>query len=312
MMSQINYSIIVPHKNAPDLLEHCLSTIPVRDDVQVIVVDDNSDASKVDFEHFPKWEGTNYEYYLTKEGKGGGYARNVGLEHTIGKWVLFLDADDYLQPSIGAIMDEEVNTDADLIYFRPKAVMQEDHSLTSTRADVYNMMIDEYFQTKDENNIRTRFFVPWTKFVRKSLIDSRSIRFDELPYSNDVVCSVIIGCYAKTICVRDTSFYVVTQSKHSLTTGMFRKPHELEARTVAFFDAAKIIYDNGYRIDEAWTMNYLGMQIRASRKDIIRYYRVVRSFGYKRMEIIRKLYKKNDWKAHLKRLYVFFVTLFEN
>ena len=48
----INYSIVIPHKNTPDLLQYCLDSIPVRDDVQVIVVDDNSDADKVDFEHF--------------------------------------------------------------------------------------------------------------------------------------------------------------------------------------------------------------------------------------------------------------------
>ena len=38
----INFSIIVPHKDIPFLLEDCLLSIPQRDDVQIIVVDDNS------------------------------------------------------------------------------------------------------------------------------------------------------------------------------------------------------------------------------------------------------------------------------
>lgn len=42
------YSIIIPHYNIPELLQRCLDSIPERDDVQVIVVDDNSDSSKVD------------------------------------------------------------------------------------------------------------------------------------------------------------------------------------------------------------------------------------------------------------------------
>ena len=41
-----NYSFIIPHKNCPDLLQRCVDSIPERDDVQVIVVDDNSDDSK--------------------------------------------------------------------------------------------------------------------------------------------------------------------------------------------------------------------------------------------------------------------------
>ena len=36
------FSIIIPHKDIPDLLMRCLRSIPVSEDIQVIVVDDNS------------------------------------------------------------------------------------------------------------------------------------------------------------------------------------------------------------------------------------------------------------------------------
>ena len=41
--TSINYSIIIPHKNIPELLVRCLNSIPEREDIQVIVVDDCSD-----------------------------------------------------------------------------------------------------------------------------------------------------------------------------------------------------------------------------------------------------------------------------
>ena len=44
--TMLYYSIVIPHKNAQDLLKYCLDSIPIRDDIQVIVVDDNSDADK--------------------------------------------------------------------------------------------------------------------------------------------------------------------------------------------------------------------------------------------------------------------------
>lgn len=50
---EIVYSIIIPHKNIPDLLRRCLDSIPQRPDIQIIVVDDNSSPDKVDFAHFP-------------------------------------------------------------------------------------------------------------------------------------------------------------------------------------------------------------------------------------------------------------------
>ena len=85
----INYSIIIPHKNIPDLLQRCLNSIPRRTDIQIIVVDDNSDPKKVDFEHFPGVGEKCVEVYFTKEGKGAGYARNMGLKYAKGKWLLF-------------------------------------------------------------------------------------------------------------------------------------------------------------------------------------------------------------------------------
>ena len=39
---EILYSIIIPHKDIPCLLQRCLDSIPPRDDVQIIVADDDS------------------------------------------------------------------------------------------------------------------------------------------------------------------------------------------------------------------------------------------------------------------------------
>ena len=90
----INYSIIIPHKNIPYLLQRCIDSIPYRDDVQIIVIDDNSDPTIVDFSNFPGCNRPQVEIYFTKDGRGAGYARNVGLQHVKEKWVLFADADD--------------------------------------------------------------------------------------------------------------------------------------------------------------------------------------------------------------------------
>ena len=38
----MNYSVIIPHKNVPKLLARCVNSIPVRDDIEVIVIDDCS------------------------------------------------------------------------------------------------------------------------------------------------------------------------------------------------------------------------------------------------------------------------------
>ena len=39
-----HYSIIIPHKNTPRLLERCLCSIPTWDEIQIIIIDDNSNS----------------------------------------------------------------------------------------------------------------------------------------------------------------------------------------------------------------------------------------------------------------------------
>ena len=42
MIAYPTYSFIIPHYNIPELLERCLNSIPEREDVEVLVVDDCS------------------------------------------------------------------------------------------------------------------------------------------------------------------------------------------------------------------------------------------------------------------------------
>ena len=76
----MDYTIIIPHKSIPNLLQRCLDSIPYRDDIQIIIVDDNSDPAVVDFAQFPGHDRPNTEIYFTKEGKGTSYARNFRLD----------------------------------------------------------------------------------------------------------------------------------------------------------------------------------------------------------------------------------------
>ena len=48
------FSIIIPHKEIPDLLMRCLKSIPVSEDIQVIVVDDNSADADTYLERYPE------------------------------------------------------------------------------------------------------------------------------------------------------------------------------------------------------------------------------------------------------------------
>lgn len=74
------FCIIIPHKDIPDLLMRCLKSIPVSEDIQVIVVDDNSVGADTYLERYSELSRPYLEFVRTTKGGGAGYARNVGLE----------------------------------------------------------------------------------------------------------------------------------------------------------------------------------------------------------------------------------------
>ena len=275
----IIFSIVIPHINIPELLERCLASIPERDDLEVIIVDDNSDPNIVDFEHFPGQARPNTTVIFDKSGKGAGRARNVGLEYAKGKWVLFVDADDYVLPCLSAIFDNCVDSDADVIYFRPTAVMLSDRKTPSKRDTLFNHLIDEYLRTRDENDIRTLFLSPCSIFVRKGFIDENHIRFEEIRYSNDNFFSVSVGCLAKKIEVHDDTFYVITQRENSLTSNFMQKPGELRCRAEAFYRASKFVVFHGYRIAESIAFDFIRrLYINKDYKSYRKYYYLLKSY----------------------------------
>ena len=243
-----NYSIIIPHKDIPDLLQRCLDSIPVRDDVEVIVVDDNSDPRKVDFEHFPGLERKNTRVYFTKEGKGAGYARNVGLDHAQGRWVVFADADDFFAEDFNGLLDEMADAEEDLIFFDYINVLSDDITQQLKERVWYRTLISANLKNDDKSGERIRFYfcVPWCKFVRRELIERYRIRFSEVKWGNDVYFSAQVCCRTNTIRVSEKIGYVVTSREGSLTDNKFKTPKEYRVRLVEAMKCDRLFQQFGY------------------------------------------------------------------
>ena len=229
------FSIIIAHYDIPDLLMRCLKSIPVSEDIQVIVVDDNSPDADTYLERYPELSRPYLEFIRAPKNGGAGYARNIGLDHAKGKWLLFADADDFYVDNMYEIINTHVESDADVIYFRKQAVYSDDINRKSTRSGYLDRIMDIYLKTGDELPVRTRHHVPWGKMIKKSLVENHHIRFEEIKYSNDILFSVHVGCLAKKIEAIDTVLYVVASREGSATSNYCLKPDELRIRAGAAF-----------------------------------------------------------------------------
>lgn len=177
----IHYSIIVPHRDSPQLLRRLLDSIPQREDVQVIVVDD-------------------------VEGRGGGWARNQGLAQAQGRWLLFADADDFYADGVLDVLDSyREREDLDVLYFGFQMVNEATGEVEPTVTASYIQDFDGTDRAKDL--IRFKINSPWCKMVRRDFVLRHGIRFEETRIANDLFFSLSIGFYAERIAVDKRVLY---------------------------------------------------------------------------------------------------------
>lgn len=204
----INYSVIIPFRDCTDLLRKACESIPERRDIQVIVVDNamcpiGEDATK-------SFNRSNIEYYTSSPSKGAGCARNEGMRHAKGLFLLFLDADDYYSKDAFSHFDACLDTDCDIVYFNATSV-----KITTGQQSTRHLTIDEkikkYIEGKGEDILRYSFLNPVCKMIRRSLVVNNNIEFQEVPVSNDVMFSTKTGFYANRVTAVNQIVYVITE-----------------------------------------------------------------------------------------------------
>lgn len=214
----INYTFIIPHRNIPDLLKRCIDSIPERDDVQIVIVDDNSESDVEASDKFPGYGRKNTDVVSVKKHRGAGYARNQGLSIARGKYVLFADADDFFSDDIGMLLDEYVNRDFDIAYFNYGVVLSDKPNVSNTHRNFRKSVDFRSDRKKLEDYFRFELGVPWAKIISLSLIRRHGILFDECMKHNDTMFSLQTGYYARNILMDDRLLYYNTYREGSITT----------------------------------------------------------------------------------------------
>ena len=211
------YSIIIPHYNSSSLLNRMLKSIPEREDIQVIVVDDCSKIDEV--EKLKKLQHKNLELFLQSENHGAGYARNVGLDHAKGKWVLVVDADDVFAENAFDVFDKYKDSSVDHIGFCIKCV-DTNTLMPNGRKIVSDESVRRYLKNKNERTLNLYKYkntVCWNKLVSIDLIRQNHIRFEDCMVNNDVFYALQVGYYSKSMTVLGDELYYFTENPESIT-----------------------------------------------------------------------------------------------
>lgn len=186
-------SIIVPVYNAEDTIRRCVDSILGQGfkDFELILVDDGSaDRSGSILEDYK--EKDNRISVIHQINQGVSAARNVGISNSVGEWISFVDADDYLALNcFETVFDKEEIENYDLVCWNRINVKAGVEQKTYISKEVNEK--DKIYSSKE-----LKPYVIWStngniplgsvccRLFRKRVMDTYHIRFkEELVYAED-------------------------------------------------------------------------------------------------------------------------------
>lgn len=194
-------SVIVPVYNAEKTLRRCVDSILSQEfrDFELLLIDDGSkDESPAICDEYAKKDRRVQVFH--KENGGVSSARNLGLDSAKGKWVTFVDSDDYLKELYFTGVEERYE---DILFSRYKTHYQGNviRDIAVKNKHSFNLLISDNI-----NNSIIRG--PFAKFFKKSIIGEQ--RFNIKIFIGEDV-SFVFGYLAKckTYHVLDKSEYII-------------------------------------------------------------------------------------------------------
>ena len=215
-------SIIIPHWENIDGLEILLESIHQEASKypnlsETIVVDDYS-CPETQQKLRDLRNKFDFRLYFNNSIKSAGTCRNIGIEKSIGQWLLFADSDDYFLPNFLDATQKYQNSDYDIVFFPPTSVEYNNHNIISNR-HINHVRLLKNFKPNQQSELDIRYRWPeaWSRLIRKSVVINNSIKFESVIASNDAFFTTLLGFWASKITIDESKIYVATSRQDSLT-----------------------------------------------------------------------------------------------
>lgn len=223
----IQLSIIIPVYNVQAYLEECLNSIVNQniDNFEIIVINDGStDGSEDIIDKFTR----RYKFIkkVNKKNGGPGAARNIGIKLAAGKYIGFIDSDDYIEKNMFKnMLDIAEKTDSDIIMCDVELFKDNEREkkwYLSTKKKNYNKIINNEDVLKLYLSDRIKGFA-WNKIYKRSIFIENNIVYEEGVYYEDIYMSLILFTYAKKIYLVNKAYYKYRQRDGNITSGITEK-----------------------------------------------------------------------------------------
>lgn len=172
---QIDLSIIIPIYNYADLIETCIESVlnqKTRYIFELILVDDGSTDGAQDIVKCYASRSNVKAFFQKNQGIAG--ARNTGLNHAAGRYIMFVDCDDTVEEDlVETLMSKAQQTDADIVMCGHNLVKERDGVVNNTVPNIYvDCNLSGYH---GDARILNYAGLPWAKVYKRELWEN--VRF---------------------------------------------------------------------------------------------------------------------------------------
>jgi len=190
-------SVVIPMYNAEKYIGKCLESILNQklnhEEYEIIVVNDGSSDNSLNVVVEKSNQYKNIRVFTVPNG-GQGKARNYGVVQAKGKYIYFVDADDYIAfNSLHKCLEEaEIEEDLDMLFFNIRVTDREDEFESLPQYDSKSSKVYDgitYFSENILNNSPCHFF------IRKKFIEENNLKFVEGRYLEDGL--FLVDCIIK-------------------------------------------------------------------------------------------------------------------
>lgn len=217
-------SIIVPIYNTEEYLPRCLDSIMNQTyrDFELILVNDGSTDNSVEVCK-KYWKENSNVVLINKENGGLGSARNAGLDRAVGKYIFFVDSDDYIEPEC---LEKAINTmkteKADICSFG----MIKEYSDSSLNEEIHFYPYKISIENGKENLVFIiRYLLnyrigweSWNRIFKASIIKENGLRYsnERKVFAEDLLFALKYYLYVKKHVTINECLYHYTQREGSL------------------------------------------------------------------------------------------------
>lgn len=299
----VKLSVIIPVFNAEQYLEQCLNSILEQSytDLEIICIEDvSSDNSKCILEKYAI-KDKRIKVYYNEKNQGQSFARNKGLLHAVGQYILFVDSDDYLVEGIlKRIIEEAEVMQLEVLSFDAKTVCDfgESNLYNGIRKKEYCGVrdgIQVYVEQMSNGDYKCSV---WQYLYRKDFLTKHNIEFIENIYHEDEMFMFCVYMNAKRMAFIREVGYIYRFRENSTMTDENKRVKRIKDLVYIYHNS--LFYFESLKID---IKEPLKMYLDYLRQNIV--------INYRKCTLEQKLECTNYQNPILKHIFYRIINMYE-